>query len=76
MSCSGAARQRRYYRRQKLGKMLLTLEIDHFIVSEMLIARGLLLENEIDDRGAIAAGLQKMLTRQSFSLASCDRNTS
>lgn len=59
MMTPGAARQRRYRRRQRNGLMVIQLGIHHVSVAESLIAAGLLAPADYEIPTAIAAALER-----------------
>jgi hypothetical protein len=53
-----ALRQRRYLQRQRNGKIVLRIAVDHVDLVEALVADGLIADHEQDDRRAIERAVE------------------
>jgi hypothetical protein len=62
---TGAERQRLCCRRRKLGRILLTIEVNALVLTELLVAKGVLRASKANDRQGIAAGVEEMLAAHS-----------
>jgi hypothetical protein len=66
---TGAERQRLCYQSRKFGQIVLKIPVNALVLTELLVANGVLCASRTNDRQAIAAGVEKMLTSESASAA-------
>jgi len=66
---TGDEQQRLCYRRRKFGQIVLKITVNALVLTELLVAKGVLCASKNNDRQAIAAGVEKTLTRESPSAA-------
>ena len=62
MASSAAARQRRRRERERRGLVVLTIEVDEVALAEQLICAGFLAPAEVDNREAITAALERVVS--------------
>ena len=61
MATPAADKMRRYRRRQKAGRVMLTIEVDVTALTDFLADRGFIMPWDADDRAAIAKALATAL---------------
>jgi hypothetical protein len=61
MALSGYDRLKRWRRRQRLGRGVVSIEIDFGAVADLLIAAEFLAERDLDDRNKLSKALEAAL---------------
>jgi hypothetical protein len=61
MASNGAVRQRRRRERERAGVIVLQIEVDEIALTEQLVIAGFLAPQDIDDRTAIQAALERVV---------------
>ena len=61
MAVPAAEKMRRYRRRQKAGRAMLTIEVDMSVLADFLADRGFIMPWDADNRAAIAKALATAL---------------